>query len=593
VQLLIFLAAFSIIPGAAEGEGAAATDQSFSSLYSAAARAVHSNDYPGAIVYLERAVVLSPEHIDAAQLYGALSIMLGDYDLGLPYVRKAIELGNWGNADVVANYIQGLRVSGKLSESMEISKKAIGLFPDSATIAGNAAFAFFDSRDSMAADMFMRAVRLQPANAMNWQGYIESHLRQNLFADAEAVGRVALEYHPLNTRVLYLTGHAMHLQNRIAGAFALYRRALDADAFNKEAWAGLAGVYQELGQLDEAANCYGMIANVSQNDHAFLNNYGSLLTNWNNRGEEGEVLLKKAIELYPDSLKALANLGTYYHDEGRVAEARKMLARAHTSYQSKNNGHNSLYGLRSLLILPQVPSSYAAMADERTRLVRDLRAYVAASPGQGPRETLDGVVDRTVFYIQYHGFNDREIQELIVQAYRKNIIHFEQYSELVQPSLNTLMDSVQGKSVFFSEKNPRKIKIGFVSKFFGVFEPHALLLDGVMRYLPRSKFEVFAFPVARSDGKPLAPSVVAGADSVAELSLNHADAARRVLAAGLDVLVFADTQSEPMTHFMCHQRSAPVQVSCLLCAASFYFYLKIIMSQLEASYMLLVTDVHV
>jgi tetratricopeptide (TPR) repeat protein len=546
--------------GAGAGAGGETGAESFDSLYSAAARAVHSSDFTGAISLLEKAVALSPNDIDAVQLYGALAMKVGDYDLGLPYIHKAIELDKWRNPETVANYIQGLRVSGKLSESLEISKKAIELFPDSATIAGNAAYAYFDSRDVKATELFLRAAGLHPANPVHWQGAIESHIRQDLFAAAEAVGREALGHHPRSSRLIYLIGHTVHLQNRFKDAFALYRQALDIDSSNKDAWAGMAGAHQELGQSDEAAVCYGMIANVSQDDYGFLNNYGTLLTNWDNRGAEGEVLLKKAIDLFPDSLKALGNLGSYYHDEGRISEAREMFARAFTSFQSKNDGHNSLFALRRLLVLPQVPSSYAAMADERTRLVRDLRAYLAASPGQGPREVLESL-DRTVFYIQYHGFNDREIQELIVQAYRKNIINFEHYSELVQPSLNALMDSVQGKSVFFSKKNPRKIKIGFMSKFFGVFEPHALLLDGVMRYLPRSKFEVYAFPVTRSDGKPLAPSVVAGADAVTELSLSHADAVQTVLAADLDVLVFADTQSEPMTHFMCHQRSAPVQVS--------------------------------
>lgn len=61
--------------------------------------------------------------------------------------------------------------------------------------------------------------------------------------------------------------------------------------------------------------------------------------------------------------------------------------------------------------------------------------------------------------------------------------------------------------------------MGFISKFFGVFEPHALLLDGVMKYLPRSQFVVVALPVARTDGKPLAPTVAEASDFIYEVSL--------------------------------------------------------------------------
>ena len=251
-------------------------------------------------------------------------------------------------------------------------------------------------------------------------------------------------------------------------------------------------------------------------------------------------------------------MGTYYHDEGRISEARELFSRAAEVDIESNNVHNTLFLLRSLLILPQVPSSYENMVDERRRLVRDLHNYVKASPIGGGSQSITGILDRTVFYIQYHGFNDRDIQYLISEAYRKNIHNFESYNTLINPSLDALKSSVQG--INLTGMQPRKIKVGFVSKFFGVFEPHAFLLDGIMRYLPRSAFEVIAFPVSRNDGKPLAPGIAEGADVVTELSMNHADAMKRVSEAQLDVLVFADTQSEPMTHFMCHNRIAPVQV---------------------------------
>lgn len=106
----------------------------------------------------------------------------------------------------------------------------------------------------------------------------------------------------------------------------------------------------------------------------------------------------------------------------------------------------------------------------------------------------------------------------------------------------------------------RKVKIGFMSKFFGIFEPHALLLDGVMRYLPRDRFSVYVLPVARTDGKPLAPSVAEAVDHVREIPLMHEAVAAVVQELQLDILVFADTLSEPMNHFMAHSRMAKIQV---------------------------------
>ena len=64
----------------------------------------------------------------------------------------------------------------------------------------------------------------------------------------------------------------------------------------------------------------------------------------------------------------------------------------------------------------------------------------------------------------------------------------------------------------------RRVRVGFISKFFGLFEPHGLLLDGAMEYLPRHVFEVWALPVVRTDGKPLAHTIAAGVDHVVEVS---------------------------------------------------------------------------
>jgi hypothetical protein len=60
--------------------------------------------------------------------------------------------------------------------------------------------------------------------------------------------------------------------------------------------------------------------------------------------------------------------------------------------------------------------------------------------------------------------------------------------------------------------------------------------------------------------QPIAPSVMEAADFVYETSLSHQHVYELVSSLSVDVLVFADTMSEPMTHFMAHSRLAKVQV---------------------------------
>ena len=109
---------------------------------------------------------------------------------------------------------------------------------------------------------------------------------------------------------------------------------------------------------------------------------------------------------------------------------------------------------------------------------------------------LDTSLDRIHFYIQYHGLNDRHLQELIAAAY---LVHMDYNLNYFNPTLKSekTADRIITNQ---SAKYNKKARIAFISKFFGVFEPHGLLLDGVMKYLPRSHFEVIALPVARTDG---------------------------------------------------------------------------------------------
>ena len=120
---------------------------------------------------------------------------------------------------------------------------------------------------------------------------------------------------------------------------------------------------------------------------------------------------------------------------------------------------------------------------------------------------------------------------------------------------------VEGTSGKKSRGNGRLARVGFISKFMGLFEPHGSLLDGVMASLRRDRFRVIGLPVVRTDGKPLAPAISRACDEVHEVPLSHHEARALVGSLQLDMLIFADTLSEPVTHFMSHCRLASVQIA--------------------------------
>ena len=72
---------------------------------------------------------------------------------------------------------------------------------------------------------------------------------------------------------------------------------------------------------------------------------------------------------------------------------------------------------------------------------------------------------------------------------------------------------------------------------------------------------MWALPVARTDGKPLAHSIRTAVDHVVAVPLSHQVAVKVLSALQLDVLIFADTLSEPISHFLAHGRLASMQVA--------------------------------
>ena len=127
-------------------------------------------------------------------------------------------------------------------------------------------------------------------------------------------------------------------------------------------------------------------------------------------------------------------------------------------------------------------------------------------------------------------------------------------------------------------------RVGFLSKFFGDDEPHGELLEGIVyalkvfrdsrqtssnsqrsgntgsnsNSLGRKTFVSVVLHVA-SPGAKCSEVLADAADEVIELSLHWLGTRAAVAKASLDVLIFADSLSEPLSYFLQMGRLAPVQ----------------------------------
>jgi tetratricopeptide (TPR) repeat protein len=545
----------------------------------------NDGDFAAAQHTLETALQQYPHSVDATQLLGVVNFRLGRLNESISLLSRALAMDkNIENPGIVANYIEVLRSSGDLQTARSVGHTMLSAIEkhrlnECSNVYYNLGIVerYLNNQEE-ALECFGRAIQYNPTLIKAWHNYGELILKRNT-SEAEIVLRQAIQYHPDDHTLHFMLGSACQLQNKLTDALDSY---LTSEVLNDSDFAvkgNIAATLQSLGRTQEALQYYQRALPHAVNDAGLLNNYGALLGIMG-RHEEEVHWLTEALKIQPTLETALVNLAGHYQDEGDLVQARELLRRAALAEPLTVGTHKSpaiLYWIRQALMLSPVTHSWAQMVQERTDMKQALVDILAGETAV-ERVDVDGSLDRLHFYVSYHGLNDRELQDLVARVYLRHL-QLEHYSPYVDPvatfpawlhdSLpNTVTTTVSGAEAAHSATlhsvPTRRARVGFISKFLGVFEPHGMLLDGVMQYLPRDRFEVIALPIAEAGGKPLSPTVQTACDSVHPVALNYEHALATLQALRLDVLVFADTVSEPMNHFLARARLAPIHVRCVL-----------------------------
>jgi tetratricopeptide (TPR) repeat protein len=542
------------------------------SLVDAAVEAVQRNDLDGGISKLMTALRINSEDAHTNQLLGTVYAKMSQPQQSIFYLNRSLELSGWKDSLVGANYIEVLRSAGFLDEANRVGWKLLQLHP-----ASQHGILYFNlgvvqehlDNYEVAARLHIRAINVEPTYKSAWKNLFALYLHDlEQYDNAEQVARQGLIAFPDDLYFRMALGLSLQYAVKLDEAIQVFKEVLAIDPNHYNAKSSLGAVYQVYGKAQLALEAYESAMPFKDNDSAIRNNYGALLGVMGRKAEEVR-WLKESLQIEPNMAHALINLGGYYQDEGRLDIATSYFTRAIAlNYQT------TIVSLRISLLMYPICDSWQQMITGRIKAQQRLIQFITENMHRNvTKSNLDASIDRIHFYIVYHGLNDRRFQELVVQAYRIALTGFEVFApQFIAGSVSPAIDELHHEIVpLGSASLSRRVKIGFISKFFGIFEPHALLLDGVMKNLPRSRFEVYALPVHRTDTKPLTPSIVEAADHIVEISLKHEHAMLQLSQLDLDILVFADTMGEPMTHFLAHSRIARVQVKYLMCLVVGYF----------------------
>jgi Tfp pilus assembly protein PilF len=524
-----------------------------------AVNAVNAGDLTKSMSILEGMILIAPDDFDVNHIIGAVYLKMEKSNESITYLARAVELSRWKEAHVVANYIESLRRNNNLADAWTVCVKGTKLHPNNTQVFFNAGVVARDRKDySASAQLMRRTVELDPLYYEAWDEGAEAMIANKDFQDADIFLLEGIKVFQEDAHLRYILGVSKHHQNKLNEALVLYERSLFLKPDSYDLWVSMGALYQALGRSEESESFYQRCMPFKERDAAVRNNYGALLGTMGRKEEEIR-WLKESLAIKPLE-KTLVNLGGYYQDEGLLEIAKEYFSRALIL------GDNITLKLRMMLMLSPISTTWKAMIEQRNTIEASLQQLLS-DPVQPIQQNLDSSLDRIHFYLVYHGLNDRYMQELIVKAYHRYLKGF----NYILPQLQTKGPSISNIQLELSpnrlqlqqtmQQPTRKVRVAFMSKFFGIFEPHGMLLDGVIKQLPRSQFYVIALPIARTDGKPLSPSVVEASDMVMECPLSHELVYELVGSLNIDILVFADTMSEPMTHFLAHARLATIQAS--------------------------------
>jgi predicted O-linked N-acetylglucosamine transferase (SPINDLY family) len=195
--------------------------------------------------------------------------------------------------------------------------------------------------------------------------------------------------------------------------------------------------------------------------------------------------------------------------------------------------------LKMAIALPPMVESREQIAILRGRVARALTAL-----GQAGLKISNPPADGgTLFYLAYHGNNDRPLYDALADLYLKS-----------DPALASVAPHC--KQPRRRDQEPR-IKVGFISTFF--FD-HSIgrLNRGLIAKLDRGIFHVtVALVPYRSDRMTL--SIAESADRVIILPRNLEKARRGIAAETLDVVVYPEIGMDSFTYCLAFARLAPVQ----------------------------------
>jgi predicted O-linked N-acetylglucosamine transferase (SPINDLY family) len=440
-----------------------------------------------------------------------------------PLYRRVLEIAPTNNV-ACTNLAAIATQAGDFDEAETMFRRAVELKPDAAEAHYNLGFILQErGKLDAAVEVYRRALALRPDMPQAYTNIGVALQHQGKLDDAVAAFRQAIAGNPNHADAYFNLGAVLRLQNHVAEAAAAYKRVIELDPSHAAARNNLALILSEAGELRAA-----------------------------------EAMQRQAVGLWPDYAEGHNNLGALLLDQGRPQEA--------------------LDGLRAALKLkPDYPEAYLNMGNA----LRELGSLGEAIDAYRRAIALRPTYAEALAQLVYHraracDWTDATTAEAaLLSAVRQNAARIPPFTLI--PTAATAADhlicarkwvehfAVPAQQVFAhrAARGAGRLRIGYVSSDFYDHATAYLIAELIERH-DRDRFEIRGYSYGPDSGGAMRARLVAAFDRFTDIdALAHRDAAARIRADDIDILVDLKGHTHRARPKILAFRPAPVQVNYL------------------------------
>jgi len=506
---------------------------------------------------------ISPCNADALHLMGVLTNQKGESDTALDLINKAVQifpqnpiyLNNLGNV---------YRDRGQYADARTCYRQAIDLKPDLVEAFVNLGIADHQLGDyTWAASAYHKALQLEPNCIEAYYNMGNTYKAQERFDEAISCYQRTLSLNSEFVEAYYNMAIILEKQARPDEAIACLMQCLQFNAQWAEAHNNIGNLLKQKGLLAEAVLSFQKAIQIKPDLYEAHNNLGNALMDQGSFSE-AIVCYQNALKIYPGYAEAYLNLGITFAEDDRLnaaidcfqkatrldhrfAEAYTYMGIALTDRGNRRQAIDCFQ--KAIEVNPGYSEAYSYLIHQLQYTCNwlQLKIYSEKLEELSRRNAADGRLILEPPFICMARESDLS----------RNLIISKAWSRKITKPLKNLKLPISFES---RRQSKTKLTIGYLSCDFHDHATAHLMLSFFGLH-DREKFEIHCYSYGPKDNNRYRNQIMEGSDQFIDIrEHSHIDAAKRIYADGVDILVDLKGHTRGARLGILACRPAPLQI---------------------------------